>query len=150
MYGYEVAKRDWLLVVMVLIATVFVLLLLCGCSSTNLNGIRVSSMGIKVTGCPFDAQNPGKVDVIGGYSAVTIIPMARGQGAQITAMTYEILSGRPMFAEEIIVYPIGQDSVLKLERQPQSVLKIPWLLDIKAGPATETVLTVEPTEEDSQ
>ena len=119
-------------------------MLLMGCSSTNLNSIRVSSMGVKISGSPFDAQNPGKIDVIGGYAAVTIVPMARGQGAQITAMTYEIFSGRPMFAEEIIVYPVGQDSILKLERQPQSVLKIPWLIDLKAGPATDTVLTVEP------
>ena len=128
------------------IAAMLGLVLVAGCSSTNLNGIRISSMGVKITGSPFDAQNPGKIDVIGGYAAVTIIPMARGQGAQITAMTYEIFSGRPMFAEEIIVYPVGQDSVLKLERQPQSVLKIPWIIDLKLGEPTETLLSVTPVE----
>lgn len=129
-------------------ALIGVLLVLTGCSSTNLNSVRTTWTGMWVKGSPFDTQTPGKMEVGAGYGSLTIVPMARGQGAQFSAVTYELVSGHPLFAEDIVIFPVGQDSILKLERQPQSVLKIPFLLDIKSGNDSNVVnptrVTIEP------
>ncbi len=118
------------------------LAMLAGCSSTNLNAFRTEWTGGWIKASPMDMQTPGKLELGMGYGSLTIIPMARGQGAQINAVTYELLSGHALFAEEIIVFPVGQDSILKLDKAPQSILKIPWLIDLKGG---ETVPTISLT-----
>jgi len=122
--------------------------MLAGCSSTNLNSFRTEWTGGWVKASPMDTNTPGKIELGMGYGSLTIFPMARGQGAKVTAVTYELLSGHPLFAEEITIYPVGQDSILKLEKAPQSVLKVPWLIDIKADTdenvVTPTNITVTP------
>ena len=115
------------------------MLMLAGCSSTNLNSFRTEFTGGWVKASPTDANSPGKIEIGMGYASFTLVPMARGQGARFTAITYELISGHPLFAEEIVIYPVGQDSILKLSNEPQSILKIPFLLDIKAGKDTEIV-----------
>lgn len=132
-------KNCFVVAVIVLLAS-----MMMGCSSTNLNGFRTEWTGGWVKASPMDTNTPGKVELGMGYGSLTIFPMARGQGAKVTACTYELLSGHPLFAEEIIIYPVGQDSILRLEQSPQSVLRIPWLLDIKAGEPEVTNLTVTP------
>ena len=92
---------------------------------------------------PMDSQTPGKMEIGMGYGSVSIVPMARGQGARYTGMTYELFSGHPLFYEEILVYPVGQDSILRIESSPQSVLRIPYLLDIKAGDVQVRDISVE-------
>ena len=130
-----------------MIVAAVALLLFTGCSSTNLNGFRTEWTGGWIKGNPFDAQTPGKIELGMGYGSVSIIPMARGQGAKFTAITYELFSGHPLFAEEITVYPLGQDAVLKLVSEPDSIIKIPWLLDIKAGEPTLTKVDIIPVKE---
>jgi hypothetical protein len=73
-----------------------------------------------------------------------MIPLARGQGAEFRAVTYELLSGRALFQEEIIIYPVGQDMMLKLSRSPQSLLKIPFVFDVKADLPDDNIV-VNPT-----
>lgn len=110
-----------------------VILIGSGCSSTNLNAIRTEATGgwVKVT--PGDSQSPSpKIELGCGYASFSIIPMARGQGARFVGISNELISGHPLYMEEVTVYPVGQDSILKLETMPQSVLKIPYLIDIKA------------------
>lgn len=121
------------------IAMAFALLMCAGCSSTNLNGFNIRMSGIWTKASPLDAQTPGKVEVGAGTASLTIIPMARGQGAEFRAVTFELISGRPLFYEEIIIYPVGQDGVLKLSKEPASVLKIPFILDLKAGEPVNTI-----------
>lgn len=112
---------------------VMILILSVGCSSTNLNGMNARMSGVWTKGSPFDAETPGKIELGAGTASVTIIPMARGQGAEFRAATYELFSGHALFYEEVVIYPVGQDGMMKLKREPQSILKIPWLIDIKAG-----------------
>ena len=118
---------------------VALLMLVIGCSSTNLNGTNIRMSGGWVKASPMDAQTPGKVEIGMGTASFTMIPMARGQGAEFRAVTYELLSGRPLFYEEIVIYPVGQDAMLKLSKQPQSVLKIPFIIDVKGDLPTEGV-----------
>jgi hypothetical protein len=121
-------------------------MLLIGCSSTNLNSFRTEWTGGWVKASPFDTNTPGKIELGMGYGSLTIFPMARGQGAKVTAITYELLSGHPLFCEEITIYPMGQDAMLKLEKEPQSIFKIPFLIDIKetATPLTPTKIEIVP------
>lgn len=127
-----------------------IILLVSGCSSTNLNAFRTEWTGMWVKGNPMDTQTPGKIEVGAGYGSVSIVPMTRGQGAKFVGVTYELFSGHPLFAEEVTVYPLGQDAVLKLTNEPESVIKIPWLIDIKAvrdpNVATPTKVEVIPAE----
>lgn len=103
-----------------------------GCSSTNLNGFRTEWTGGWIKMSPMDTQTPGKLEMGMGYGSLTIFPLARGQGARVTACTYELFSGHPLFAEEIVIFPMGQDAIVTLSKEPQSIIKIPFLLDIKA------------------
>lgn len=121
-------------------------LILIGCSTGNLNSIRTEWTGGWVKASPADTTTPGKIEIGMGYGSLTIVPMARGQGAKFTAITYELISGHPLFAEEIIVYPMGQDAILRLEKSPQSILKIPYLIDIKeeSTPLTPTTIEIVP------
>ena len=125
-------------------AMLVVIMLLAGCSSTNLNGVNVRMSGGWFKGSPFDAQTPGKIEIGMGTASFTMIPLARGQGAEFRAITFELISGRPLFQEEIIIYPVGQDAMLKLSRSPQSILKIPFVIDLKADVPEDSV-TINPT-----
>lgn len=125
-------------------AMLMIIVLLAGCSSTNLNGLNIRMSGGWFKGSPFDAQTPGKIEIGMGTASLTMIPLARGQGAEFRAVTYELISGRPLFQEEIIIYPVGQDAMLKLSRSPQSILKIPFIMDIKADIPEDSV-TINPT-----
>lgn len=132
--------KAWEWVVLVIV----VMLLCAGCSSTNLNGFRTEWTGGWAKASPFDSNTPGKIEIGMGYGSLTILPMARGQGAKITAITYELFSGHPLFVEEILLYPMGQDAIVKLSKEPQSVLNIPGLLDIKAGEMDKTKVELLP------
>lgn len=103
-----------------------------GCSSDNLNSFRTEWTGGWVKMSPMDVYTPGKIELGMGYGSLSIIPIARGQGVKYTAITYELISGHPLFVEEITVYPVDKDSILRLEQYPESIFKVPWL-DIKAG-----------------
>lgn len=117
-----------------------VVVMAAGCSSTNLNSFRTEWTGGWIKASPMDVNTPGKIELGMGYGSLTIVPMARGQGARFTAITYELISGRPLFAEEIVIFPVGEDSILKLEKAPQSVFKIPWLIDIQVEAAGNIVM----------
>lgn len=129
-----------------LLAAALGLVLVSGCSSTNLNAMRFSATGIWVKGSPFDTQTPGRVELGAGYTSFTLFPLMRGQGFTVDAKTYEVFGGALLFSETITVTAVDKDVMVAVEQKPESLFSIPYLLDVRMGEPAAPTVTIVPVD----
>lgn len=97
-------------------------LILCGCSSSNLNfvGTKEEALYLKA-GVSADSR-PLALAVGYGKADTKIFPMARGQGFEDSTVIAN--NGQVTYACGFTLYPIGQDAIVKVEKGKKPLLEI--------------------------